>query len=216
MGRLYPDSHVEVSGFMARHYDAIMDIATLGAYRPFIRDAMAKVAERAGRRILVLGAGGGRNTCLLRERLGDGATIQAFDIGDDMIERFEKRCGRYANVALEKRRIDAPLEVAEPYDAALISFVLHGLPQDARLRTVSAAREALREGGTFFVLDYDPALLRSSALVRRAFNAIECPYAWDYLEQGWPGALADHGFEPEVVGRWFRGKVSLVAARKRG
>jgi hypothetical protein len=36
----YPKSKVEVKGFMAAHYDAILNLATFGRYSPFIERAI--------------------------------------------------------------------------------------------------------------------------------------------------------------------------------
>jgi hypothetical protein len=36
-------SHVELSGFFAKHYDALLDFASIGFYRIFIKDVISKM-----------------------------------------------------------------------------------------------------------------------------------------------------------------------------
>ncbi|MCD6382606.1 MAG: class I SAM-dependent methyltransferase, partial [Candidatus Hydrothermae bacterium] len=80
------DSHIEIRGFTARHYDLLMDILTLGLYRKFIKSAIKAMEIKRGDRILDLGAGTGRNACIMREYVGDAGEIIALEIGEEMIK----------------------------------------------------------------------------------------------------------------------------------
>lgn len=53
----YPQSKVEINGFMARYYDILLDTVTLGRYRPLIEKAIELMAIRPSDKILDLGSG---------------------------------------------------------------------------------------------------------------------------------------------------------------
>lgn len=65
----YPESKVEVSGFTARYYDILMDIITFGAYPSLIQKAIRLMEIKPDDRIIDLGAGTGRNACLMMKYL---------------------------------------------------------------------------------------------------------------------------------------------------
>jgi len=65
----YPESKVETKGFIAAHYDAILDIATFGRYSPFIEKAIEMMRIKPQDKILDLGTGTGRNACLMMKYL---------------------------------------------------------------------------------------------------------------------------------------------------
>ena len=66
-----------------------------------------------------------------------------------------------------------------------ISFVLHGFPQDVRLKIIGNTLKALDAGGEIFILDYSEISLNEMPFyVRGLFKRIECPYAFDFMERG--------------------------------
>ena len=75
MSNYYPKSKVEVKGFTARHYDNLMDIITFGKYSSFIEDAIKLMKIRPDDRIIDLGAGTGRNACLMMKYLSEKRKI---------------------------------------------------------------------------------------------------------------------------------------------
>ncbi len=98
----YPKSKVEVKGFMAAHYDTILNLATFG-----------------------------RNACLMMKYLsGDKGELVGIDICDDMISQFQKRCRNFHRAEIIKARVDQPLPLknTKKFDKVFISFVLHGFP----------------------------------------------------------------------------------------
>jgi len=64
--------------------------------------------------------------------------------------------------------------------------VLHGFPQNIRERVIKNVFEVLKNGGVFFILDYnefDKDLM--PFYLRILFKLIECPYAFDFIEKDW-------------------------------
>ena len=213
--RLYPDSEVEVRGFMARHYDLLMNLMTLGYYPVFLRKALGFMDVKPGDRILDLGAGNGRNDAVLVKRIGPEGRILGLDIGEEMMAAFRKRFAGVPNVEIREQRIDAPFDLGERFDHVLISFVLHGFPHEVRPRVLENAWNHLREGGSFWLLDYNEFTLSELPwFLRTAFKKMECPYAFDFIEKDWKAILKDLGLEPAGEKLFFRRMVRMLRAVK--
>ncbi len=208
------DSKVEVSGFEARYYDALMNVITGGTYPFFIRNAIREMQIQPGQAILVFGAGTGRNMCLMNRFLhGDGRLV-GLDIGDEMMAQAQRRCARIPYVSLEKRRIEEALPYENEFDKVFISFVLHGFVQEDREKIIANAQRALRPGGEFIILDYNSVDIPNAPwLVRKVFD-LECPLAADFAGRDLQAMLRPHGFDAFRVHLHYFGYVRLLAARK--
>ena len=100
MGRYYPESKVEINGFVARHYDALLNIATFGRYAPFMKKAIELMEIKPEDRILDLGTGTGRNACLMTKYLSKKGKLIGIDISQEMISQFKKRCANDPNARI--------------------------------------------------------------------------------------------------------------------
>ena len=155
----YPKSKVEIKGFMAAHYDTILDIVTFGRYSPLIKKAIEMMRIRPQDRILDLGTGTGRNACL-------------------MMKYFSK-------------------------DGKLI-----------REKVIKNVFEVLKNGGVFFILDYnefDKDLM--PFYLRILFKLMECPYAFDFIEKDWKKILAKSGYK-DFEEHIFFDYIRLLKAKK--
>ena len=215
MGRLYPESKVEVTGFMARYYNNGLDIATLGRYLPFMNQVVRMTKIKADDRILDMGAGTGRNACLMAQYLSEKGELIGVDISKDMITQFEKRCSDFPNVKIINRRIDQTLPYENDFSKVFISFVLHGFPQNARNVIIKNAFQSLKQNGEFLVLDYNEFLLpKLPFYIRLPFKMLECPYAFDFVEKDWKKILADVGFNNFEEHFFFHHFIRLLRAVK--
>lgn len=215
MGKLYPDSKVEVEGLEARHYDLLMNLLTLGSYPRFLVDVIRHLGLQPGQRVWELGAGTGRNAELMMRLVGPDGRLTAWEIGGEMRRQFHRRFQGDERVTLENRRIDVPAEFPHPFDHAVISFVLHGLPHPNRLIVLDNVRRALAPGGWFHVLDYSRFDPKGPPCYRRwLFRYVECPLASDFVRRDWPALLARRGFPTLRVRRYFGGTVQLLSARR--
>ncbi len=202
---------------MARHYDAVLDIATLGRYLPFVRQVIRMTNIKPQDRILDLGAGTGRNACLMAEYLSDRGELLGLDISGDMIAQFRKRCVGFPNVKVINQRIDRPLPYNNRFSKVFISFVLHGFPQDVRMLIVGNASKALKPGGEFLILDYNELVLPELPFYLRVpFKMLECPYAFDFIQNDWKKILSDAGFDNFEEHIFLHRFVRLLKARKPG
>jgi ubiquinone/menaquinone biosynthesis C-methylase UbiE len=208
------DSKVEVTGLEARYYDFFMNLITGGTYPFFIRQAVKDMQIQPADSILDFGSGTGRNISLMNKYLSEEGRVLGLDIGLEMLEQAKRRFAGHTRIAVEKRRIEEPLPYQDEFNKVLISFVLHGLIQEDRLKAIANAYRALKPGGEFLILDYNEFdLKRSPWLVRFAFN-LECPLAVDFIGRDLQAILREQGFDGFRVNMYYLGYVRLLAARK--
>jgi len=215
MKKLYPESKVEVAGFMARHYDVLLDIATFGRYLPFIKQVIRMTKIKPQDSILDLGAGTGRNACLMAKYLTEKGELVGVDISEEMIAQFRKRCADFPNTKVTNVRIDQPLPYNNRFTKVFISFVLHGFPQNVRMLIIANAFKALKYGGKLLILDYNEFLLsKVSFYLRIPFKMLECPYALDFIEKDWKKILAGVGFNDFEENFFINQCIRLLVAIK--
>ncbi len=215
MGNYYPKSKVEIKGFAARHYDVLMDIITLGRYSFFIEEAIKLMKIGPLDRILDLGAGTGRNACLMMKYLSKQGQLIGTDISGEMISQFERKCANFSNAKIVHARVDRPLLFGEEFDKVFISFLLHGFPQDVREVAMQSVFEVLKGSGSLFILDYNEFSYKKMPFYFKVpFSLIECPYAFDFIERDWKQILENHNFGGFEEHFFFKGFVRLLKAEK--
>jgi ubiquinone/menaquinone biosynthesis C-methylase UbiE len=208
------DSKVEITGTEARHYDFFMNLITGGTYPFFIRQAVKDMQIQPADSILDLGCGTGRNISLMNKYLAAEGRARGLDIGPEMLEQAQRRFAGDSRIAVENRRIEEPLPYQEEFDKVFISFVLHGLLQEDRLKVIGNACLALKPGGEFLILDYNEFdLKRSPWLVRFAFDR-ECRLATEFIGRDLQAMLREGGFDGFRLNTYYGGYVRLLAARK--
>ena len=215
MGDYYPKSKVEIKGFTARYYDSLMNIITFGRYSSFIKKAIRFMKIKPSEKILDLGAGTGRNACLMMNYLSKDGELIGVDISEEMIFQFEKKCASFQNVKGIHTRVDRPLPFEEEFDKVFISFVLHGFPQHARETITDNAYKALKNNGEFHILDWNEINPKTFPFYQRIFfKLIECPYAFDFIKRDWKRKLANSNFGNFEEFFFFKGSVRLLKAEK--
>ncbi|MBN2455272.1 MAG: class I SAM-dependent methyltransferase [Sedimentisphaerales bacterium] len=166
-------------------------------------------------RILDLGAGTGRNACLMAKYLSENGELIGVDISKNMIAEFRKRCTKFPNVKIINRRIDQALLYKSYFSKVFISFVLHGFPQNARKVIIENAFQSLKQNGQFLILDYNEFSLPDIPFyLRLAFKSMECPYAFDFIQKDWKQILADVGFNNFEEHFFFHHFIRLLRALK--
>ncbi len=211
------DSKVEVTGFEARHYDRLMDLATLGSYPRFLRRAVADMGIAPSDTILDLGAGTGRNACVMARHLSDQGRIVCVDIGPEMLAQARRRCERFPQITVEQGPIEQPLPYRDGFEKALLSFVLHGFVQEDRRAILENVRRALRPGGRLLLLDwneFEPD--RAFWPIRFVFRHLECRLATDFVRRDWRAILREAGFGSFDDHAYYWGFVRLLRAVKEG
>lgn len=212
--KYYPESKVEIQGFMARKYDFLLNTASLGYYSKFIHAAIAAMNIRPDENILDLGCGTGRNACLMAKYLSDGS-ITGLDISAEMGTQFKENCRHLPHTEFVKQRIDIPFSLDKSFDRVFISFVIHGFPHPVRLEIIKNVYRNLKPGALFSILDFGEFLLKDMPFYYRIpFKIVECPYAFDYVERNWKSILTEHGFDPVAERTWFKNYLRLLTVRK--
>ena len=215
MGNYYPESKVEVKGFTARHYDVLLNIATFGKYSSFIEKAIEMMKIRHHDRILDLGAGTGRNACLMMKYLSKEGELIGTDISGEMISQFRGKCINFPNAEIIRARIDQSLPFEEEFDKVFISFTFHGFPQDVREAIINSAFGVLKGDGSFFILDYNEFSYKKMPFYFKApFKLVECPYAFDFIKRDWKQILANHNFGEFEEFFFFKNYVRLLETKK--
>ena len=216
--RYYPDSKVELQGFVARHYDTLLNVATLGLYGSFIANAVAAVGIQPADKIIDLGAGSGRNALLMGEYLdGKRGKIVGLEISDAMIANFRTNTKNSPNIDVIHQRIDQPFDLGEAFDKAFIAFVIHGFPHPVRETIIQNVRNNLRPGGEFAILDFNEFTISEMPFwVRIPFTTIECKYAFDFVERDWKEILSHHGFGDFTETTFMKKYIRLLKAKNLG
>lgn len=215
MGKLYPNSHIEIDGFLARYYEQLLNLITVGKYGKFIKQAIEDMKINPEDQILDMGAGSGYNAQFMSKYLEKEGEILGLDISKEGIAQFKEKFSDDPGINVEKRRIDRTLPYESRFDKVLSSFVIHGLPHSARQKLLKNARKALKPGGRFFLLDYGEFELRKLPFyLNIPFRVAECEYAYDYLDRDWEEILKQYSFA--VVGRYkyLGGFTRLLIAEK--
>ena len=194
--KLYPDSGVELNPFMSKNYDKVMNLGSMGLYKRFINQAIADMNISPADNILDLGCGTGRNALLMYQYLGEEGKITGLDISSEMEEQFLQKFDGSDNVKFVNKRIDVSFDLGEKFDKVFISFVIHGFPHDVRDAVIKNAFKHLKPGGEFIILDFaEFDMDKMPFLYRKIFKAVECKYAFDYIERDWKKILKEYGFE---------------------
>ena len=213
--KIYPDSKIELKPFSAANYDKLMNVASLGFYRGFIRRAIQAVNIQPEDKILDLGCGTGRNACLMAKYLGDDGEIIGLDVSAIMEKQFNRKCADFLNVEFRQQRIDEPFSLFEQFDKIFISFVIHGFPHEVRQVILKNVFDHLKPSGALLILDYaEFDRNKMPLLFRYIFNTIECRYAFDFIGRDWKQILADFNFHDFKEHFFAQNYVRLLKAVK--
>lgn len=213
--KIYPESGVELSPFISRHYDRILAMGSMGHYPRAIRRAIRDMDIQPEDRIMDLGCGTGFNTGLLSEYLSSEGSIQGLDISEEMARQFQKRFQGDPRISFLNQRIDLPFQLDRKFNKVFISFVIHGFPHEVRQVVIQNALDHLEEGGSFFILDWAEFDMNSMPPLHRAiFKKVECIYAFDFIERDWKSILRDKGFMDFREHFYLRNYMRLLEAVK--
>ncbi len=215
MSKFYPDSKVEIDGFTAKYYDTLMNIISFGFYRSFINKAISDMKINEDDKILDLGAGTGRNALLMNKYLNKNGEILGLDINEIMINHFKKNTKKFPNLDIRRQRIDQPFMLDSEFDKVFISFVIHGFPNEVRMKIIDNAWNSLKIGGKFFILDFGEFDLKQMPFyLRIPFVKIECKYAFDFIEKDWKAILVSKGFKNPTEVFYLKKYVRLLSVEK--
>jgi len=215
--KIYPDSGVELNEFIAKYYDKVMNAASIGLYRGFIKKAIKDMNIQPDDQVMDLGCGTGRNAKLMCSYLNEKGRITGLDISEHMKRQFNRKFKADKRVEFINQRIDVPFNLQKKYDKAFISFVIHGFPHEIRSAVIQNVYNHLKPGGRFLILDFaEFDMDRMPSLHRFIFKKIECKYAFDFIERDWKEILNKYSFDNFTEQFYFKKYVRLLSAQKNG
>lgn len=160
-----PKSHVLRS--MAKYYDVLVALLTLGRERKF-RDQLAALVNLApGETVLDVGCGTGSLALAAKRRVGERGAVTGVDPSSEMIDRARRKSA--------KGGLDVRFEVAggeslpfsdKSFDVVLSTLMMHHLPRALRERCALEMHRVLRLGGRVLVVDFEKPVKGGSILSR--------------------------------------------------
>lgn len=196
---------------VARLYDllnAVLFAPSGGSGR--LRQRLVDALDFApGDRVLELGCGTGQVTERL---LAAGARVVAVDALPEMLAGARRRAP--AAEYLVGDVFEADLE--GPFDAVVISFVLHNLAADRRRVLLAKAAGLLAPGGAVAVLDWHlPAGRRRATAWRAVLTLIEpAPAVGEVLDGALTADLSAAGLDVRLRRPLAAGRAQLLLARR--
>ncbi len=213
--KLYPESGVELTPFISRHYDRVMNIGSFGMYRGFIHRAIAQMEIEPDDHILDMGCGTGRNAQLMKKYLGPAGRITGMDISEEMEKQFLLKFANDERFRFLSQRIDLNFDLGEQFEKVFISFVIHGFPHEVRGTIIQNVFRHLKPGGSFIILDFAEFDMRTMPPLHRwVFTTVECVYAFDFIERDWKSILSEAGFSSFTEHLHLKKYVRLLKAVK--
>ena len=178
--------------WLTRLYDPLLKLMDEERLR---RAIVRRMAPKPGERILDLGCGTGTLAILLKRACPD-ATVVGLDGDADVLEQARAKAAA-AGVTIELRHglADEPPFPPASFDRVVSTLVFHHLATDVKQRALARARELLRPGGEFHLVDWSaPANL----LQRLAFLSVQLLDGFATTEDNRrglvPGFVRDAGF----------------------
>ena len=117
---------------------------------------MDSIGLKPGMVIGEIGAGGGRYTVFLAERVGENGRVYANDINESSLASLRDRCSQNGieNVEIILGEVDDPLFAKSSLDMAFMVWVYHHLDEPVAL--LKNLRPSLKPGATLVIIDPAP------------------------------------------------------------
>ncbi|MFC2080339.1 class I SAM-dependent methyltransferase [Bacteroidota bacterium] len=213
--KIYPESKIELTPVILKHYDRIMNSISFGKYHKFIVQAVEDMDINEDDHILDLGCGSGKNATLMSDYLNEKGRITGVDLSPIMERQFLAKHKEDKRISFSKQRIDIPFDLEKLYDKVVISFVIHGFPHEVRQEILRNAYKHLKPNGKLIILDFSEFKLSEMPWHHRfVFKKVECVYAFDYIERDWRNILFEFGFIDFKEKLYFRKYARLLNVSK--
>lgn len=162
---------------VARKYDVMNDLMSLGMHRVWKRFAIEQSGVREGSRVLDVAGGSGDLAIALAERAGKSGSVVLTDINASMLtvgrDRSIDRGAPLPSVQCDAERLPFPDDF---FDCVTVAFGLRNMTH--KERALAEMRRVLRPGGRLLVLEFS-----------RVWKPLERPYDWySFRVLPWLGA----------------------------
>ncbi len=154
---------------VARDYDRMNDLMSLGLHRLWKRHFVATSGIRDGQRVLDLAGGTGDIAALLSPVVGERGLVVLGDINAEMLQVGRERLldrGIQRNVRFVRMNAEALPLPSSHFDAVTIAFGLRNVTD--KLAALKEMHRVLRPGGKVLVLEFSQP---RAALVKPVYDA---------------------------------------------
>lgn len=210
-GSLVAETEGHTLHSLARYYDLIVGVLSLGRERKFRQAALDLVNIQPGMKILDVGCGTGSLTIAAKDNLGVDGEVIGIDPSSNMVDVARQKAVK-AGV-----EVDFQVGVIEnldfedqKFDLVLSSMMMHHLPDSLKVAGLKEVYRVLKTGGTLLIVDLDPGAFSLASLVHGHSSRLSTE-----LEHARP-IMENQGFEPVEFGKLeFRG-FSYLKGTKQG
>jgi demethylmenaquinone methyltransferase/2-methoxy-6-polyprenyl-1,4-benzoquinol methylase len=145
----------QVFSSVARKYDLMNDVMSMGIHRLWKRHTVQRAAVRPGMRVLDLAGGTGDLAAAFAPRVGDRGRVVICDINAEMLAAGRDRLldeGRVGNIDFVQGDAEALPFPDEHFDRITIAFGLRNVTR--KERALAEMRRVLKAGGRLLVLEF--------------------------------------------------------------
>ncbi|MGH8528750.1 MAG: bifunctional demethylmenaquinone methyltransferase/2-methoxy-6-polyprenyl-1,4-benzoquinol methylase UbiE [Nevskiales bacterium] len=140
---------------VARRYDLMNDVMSLGAHRLWKRFTVDLANVRAGEQVLDLAGGTGDLAAAFSPRVGAKGLVVLSDINAVMLQEGRRRlldAGRLSGLAFAQANAETLPFADESFDCITIGFGLRNVTD--KLKALSSMLRVLKSGGRLLVLEF--------------------------------------------------------------
>src|SRR3954451_9895427 len=139
---------------MARHYDLVVSLLTLGRRARLRRATVALARLQPGDHVLEVGCGTGDVALAASAQVGANGSVVGIDPSPEMIAVACAKATRSArNVGFQVGVIEALAFPDGTFDVVLSSLMMHHLPDDLKRQGLAEIARVLKPGGRLLIVD---------------------------------------------------------------
>jgi ubiquinone/menaquinone biosynthesis C-methylase UbiE len=153
---------------VARHYDLLAWLLTLGRERQ-LRERLVDLARlQPGETVLDVGCGTGSLVLAAKRRVGSTGSVRGVDASPEMIAQARARATRaHLDINWEVARAETLPCADATVDVVLSTLMMHHLPRSVRETFAAEIRRVLKPGGRVLVVDFEAPTKGRRGLISR-------------------------------------------------
>ena len=161
-------------GYMARYYDLVMFLLTLGREKRLRQLTLDLAQLRPGDKVLEIGCGTGTLTLAARTRVGASGEALGIDIAPEMVAIADRKAARKGVAgSFHVGSIENIPFPEHRFDEVMCSFMIFHMPDDVRRKGFAEIYRILKPGGHLFIIDGVDVHKLAPVLKEFSFSDIE-------------------------------------------